>query len=569
MCIKCNAKFIFALLLPVILLLAGCTKSEKNSSPINSAPASDITDSTIEAEESENDPTPLPNEVQQIDEIYKTENGIGPFRWLRKISRKIRGLDPQKSEYDELRSLLQSKPLGQLKQSEIYMFMHNKAKSYTASEQHVEKMNFRLAALFYLRTFYIPASLKAENFPQSLREEYERSNNQTVTSLFKNIIRNNLSWDELLVGRKYEVFENGFFDVDGDSDISFYSTVENRATLIDRSLYDFSQTLNPNLLSGDPRQFYEFSDSDPQIAGVLSTRGWRKRYTATDINENRRNSSNVFRIFLCDPMKPAVFADPQEEILLTEEFLKIVQTGTPTTSATPDLSSPEIQELIAKAHGTEASCVGCHQKTDPPGLVFGEANSSFLPENMTKGKLFYNYSDTEKADLEVDGLRGLAKAIVAQNRYLDCQVRHFWDWFISREITDRPSSSRMEELKLQFNNFSRKPNDFVAYLVTQPEFYSDRSKENVIPTYDQVKPILQKCLSCHQASAEEVKLDVSLPNFKTTEDQTRLKKILSRMSLPKTQKKFMPQNPEEWSEKELQAVKAWIKYELETTEGWN
>src|SRR5262245_49096051 len=81
-----------------------------------------------------------------------TSNPLGPQAYLRKLSLHIRDLDPSRAEYDDLAAALKS--------GSERGFFEKKISEYLKSTQHVDKMNYRLNELFYLKPSAVPAELR-------------------------------------------------------------------------------------------------------------------------------------------------------------------------------------------------------------------------------------------------------------------------------------------------------------------------------------------------------------------------------------------------------------------------
>ncbi len=163
-------------------------------------------------------------------------------------------------------------------------------------------------------------------------------------------------------------------------------------------------------------------------------------------------------------------------------------------------------------------------------------------------------------NVKAKGLGDIAAAIIIQPEYERCQVNHFWRWFIRGD--EPPTEARLGELVREFNRVGRRPNDFISYLVNQPEFNVEAESTGGPVTLLQVKSILDRCSRCH-ANVH----DQRIPNFSVlpiggaTDHPYWAERITRRLDLAHDgAKRSMPPKSSAWQPnvEEIQLMKAWI-----------
>lgn len=394
----------------------------------------------------EEQPKPRPKPVKQGEPL-------SPFTFLRKVSLHIRGQVPTREEYDEL-----TKAIEKNQQKE---FLQRKIDRYLASNEHIDKMTFRLEELFALKVSGVSAfgplkNMGANNTRGQQPFFHDFPLHNSMNEMFRETISRNLSWDNLLTGKKYKVLPiKDQRDTFYQSDARFFSAQE-----------------------GD----LEFSESDHRVSGVLTTSRFYGRFVNTALNKNRKRAAAIFRVALCDDMKAVVVDEKgnQNEVL---DKVFPAQAG----NSTP-------VDRTKDRHGSDPACLKCHYKLDPMGLTFQGAGMVLAPL-ASPGALVYTDSRGQKVSQAAAGVGELGQLVTQQDDYVRCQVKHFWRWFVGE---DKPlNEALLGELSTKFNEVRRKPNDFIAYLVNRPEFgFAEESGANG-PLVAEVKNILQNCNGCH------------------------------------------------------------------------
>lgn len=225
----------------------------------------------------------------------------------------------------------------------------------------------------------------------------------------------------------------------------------------------------------------------PLLAGVLSDPAFLNRHPTTPINQNRKRAAAVFRVFLCDEMKAVILPDASAQRELELAALDDGASARAQVSGTPSL---------VQLHAQDKKCSSCHYKLDPMANAFRGA-SNRINNRPVPGRLVFKRKSGELVNLPYRNFQELATTLVQQPEYASCQVRHFWDYFVGRDI---PMSAATEKALVEkFNAVGRRPKDFAAYLVRRPEFHRFPKFTTDTIDFQQVSGILQSCKSCHDS----------------------------------------------------------------------
>ena len=467
---------------------------------------------------------------------------------LRKLSLSLRGVPPEAADYKALAAIANS--------SGREAFLKQKANDYIATPGYRDRMVFRLTELFQVNPSPIPEALVAKyanraDAPPGIDFGTKTYTRDAMTDLFARIATQNLSWDSLLTEKSYVAYPkniNVFTSSPGD--IGFLNLVATSLPYDDRGgalSQNFDQRPELNLKSYP----ISFASNDLRVAGALTTSRFMGRYTTTGVNKNRRRAAAVFKIFLCDPMIPAIASNSDR----THEFLDA------TFASTYEVTENQIKAgAVASAearHGSDAQCLSCHYKLDPMGHTFQNIGIAINPD-PSPGALAFKHTQTGVLEnTHLDGIGDLGAAITKQPEYVDCQVKWFWKQFIGQ---DAPlSATKKQELITKFEAVGRRTNDFVAALVTSDDFRKRPVALSVV-TFSQVEPILKRCDACHEK-------EPSIPTFaklpigytgKWDEHKTWINDINDRLSRPDGARGKMPRDPSVWSQEDVDLVKKWI-----------
>ena len=239
---------------------------------------------------------------------------LGYTARLQKLSKTLRGTAPTLEERDQLRQ--------KISENKAEEFLKEKAKEYITSKAHAFFLLSRLDELFYLKS---PNSYVGILVPGSSLQpdyDYNRGYNGSIYNLFLNSLDNlffrlsqeNLSWDQLLLEKNYNLFPLAK-DADNPERPSLDHHLLNQ--------------IHPGLIGEKPLSTkINFDPEDLRIAGALTTARFFNRYVTTAINKNRRRAAAVFRIFLCDPMSVQVQdsqgnEDPIYDLMLPSDHNKV------------------------------------------------------------------------------------------------------------------------------------------------------------------------------------------------------------------------------------------------------
>lgn len=405
------------------------------------------------------------------------------YSYLNKLSQSLRGIPPDPSEYAGLRDAIRDG-----KSSE---YLREKIGQYTRDASFAEMLAWRLETLFRLGE---PRSrLLSANTPPdmvfNIGYQYD-----PMVNLFRDISRDNRSWDELLTSKSYRlpVFDGGISPFK-----RFYEEKRNQ----DLDLGVSAELLSFGLKIPQSFEQIQFNENDLRIAGALTTPRFFQRYGTTGLNKNRRRAAAVFRIFLCDNMIPAI---PEKHDTGKLADLMFAESGNAEGFSSSDEQMPtenQIREAAERKHGEQADCMSCHYKLDPLGKNF-RASATKINGMASPGSLIYKTRTGSIVNMPTNGIGDLANAIVQQKEYRDCQVRHFWNWYIGEDV--QLTVSRTGELGDKFDALGRRPQDFVSYLVQLPEFRMRSRPSELQSLVLGVRKIFNKCASCHVGKRSEM-----------------------------------------------------------------
>lgn len=414
---------------------------------------------------------------------------LTPAAKLRKLSLHIRGLTPSTQDYEEL-------ALQALKQSDLNIFMETKTKEYLRSPEHVAKMSTRLDELFRLK----PADSPPEKyFIDILKDSPPRmsrfgSNNDVFNSadfLFRKIIAEDLSWDHLITGSDYTTFVPSYDSVPGSGPLQRYSPdLEFLEALLE------GRALKTQVEYNTLVHLTSVGKTDARLAGAVTTFRFLQRYTNSTTNRSRKRAAAVFNIFLCDEMRPVIVSTEKDDREALAQAFAVKRTpGGPSAHAIAIARGKMSEEA---KHGRDPMCMSCHYKLDPLAKSFAGIGD-VLPEEGSRGALVFKREDGSMVNIPGNGLGDLGRALVRQPEYARCQVKHFWNWFVGKDVVLKPK--RLEELVRKFNEFGRRPNRFVSYLVNQPEFYTlPAAVSPLVRSYRRAEVHLKECSTCHSMS---------------------------------------------------------------------
>ncbi len=469
---------------------------------------------------------------------------ISPTAELRRASLLLRGQPPSPAEYDQV-----------LKSQNQRQTINDIIQTYLKSNQFTLRMRIRLQELFRLKqetSFHkskIPGpSEESQNINYSGSPNYAYGNTNALDQLFFDIISKNLSWDSLLVSKQYQFkkFNSSNFRM---SDLEFFRWVFNEEI----STVTQNESGFINLEAKNDKQ-------KSVLAGSITTSRFYQRNQTTKINKNRRRAAAVFRTFLCDDLKPVILPDASED----KELLKLALEGY------IKKDNQEISNSEERKHAEDPQCQSCHYKLDPLAKTF-RGSSLVLNSEPAPGTLVFRRRDGSMVNIPANGIGQLAEEITKQPEYVQCQVKHFWNWFIGKDVY--LSAKRHEELVESFNKLGRRPLDFVSALISSAEFRTIPA-ENQLITYSHVEPILQSCNQCHVDKKSKKNKAPDLGKYPFANDNEDNKDLLKDVSKSIDLKsmgmsKSMPPEEAGWklSVDDFNILKMWISQGARDDEG--
>jgi hypothetical protein len=385
-----------------------------------------------------------------------------------KISKSLRGMPPS---LEERNAFAEAARLGT-----VPAFLQGKTQQYLKEEAFTYKLKQQVDELVRVQE----------------QRDFSRPLGKSGTSydrLVTGILQGNLSWDQLLLAKSYRYgdldMNNFFFGLKEDE----FFAIPFNGQVPTPGFGDIEKAYDPTV-----EHRVDFPAGDSRIAGILTTPRFFGRYVNTALNKNRRRAAAVFRIFLCDTMAPSV---PARDDKGDDQDFDTIFPGHKA------FSEDDIRRNAqGDIHGSLPDCKACHYKLDPLGQTFGFSAATLAPM-ASPGALRFQGADGRKVDTALGGLGDLGAAITQQPEYARCQVRHFWNWYVGKDV---PMSRHQEDLLVQrFDVLGRKPQDFVAYLVGLPEFRAKpvALNEDQLLARRAVK-ILKNCNDCHQSQSEDL-----------------------------------------------------------------
>ncbi len=425
---------------------------------------------------------------------------LGPERTLRKLKMRLIGNDQLTTE--ESQAAQTSFP----NTATWSAFLNQKAKEYLAHPNHIERMNYRLEALFRINTHYFPVEYSNDDRFAEVRQKYLTETNNSTNALFKRIVERNESWDQLFTASE---FKPGQFDA-----------TEALDKMPSSESVGFT-VLFPQYVSNGT--WLKLPDGDRRGAGAFSTTRVLSRYGASATNENRRHSAAVLNVALCENLAPAFVPSApgtniNKEALTNFTSLFPEVPNQPAIGTAPTLTMEEIINLANHQHGTEAACMVCHEKLDPIAHAFGPAGTRQPPPLTARGGIFFREIEGPPSDKRDLQLGQVMDELLKRPDYASCQVSHFWKWIMGNTVT--LSSEKKAQLVKVFNgevpsndgsSVARRPNDFIRHLALEKEFMTDQtaayraSMNPVGPpavSYNQVQPLMAKCNICHRPAVD-------------------------------------------------------------------
>ncbi|NJB83541.1 DUF1592 domain-containing protein [Wenyingzhuangia aestuarii] len=202
-----------------------------------------------------------------------------------------------------------------------------------------------------------------------------------------------------------------------------------------------------NYILKENKSILNFIDSDfamlnqnlAEFYGVKGVKGneFRPVAVAQDLNRGGLLSQGAFLNGHSDgeqahPIKRAVW--------LKEKILGDPAPPPPPNVPEIDPDTPGFDKLTLKEqlelHRNKPSCISCHQKIDPYGVVFENFDAVGRFQSKAKGKLIDSKSILPDGT-EVEGIRGIKKYIIAQKSedFTRSVVKHLFAYALGRNVT--------------------------------------------------------------------------------------------------------------------------------------
>ncbi len=218
------------------------------------------------------------------------------------------------------------------------------------------------------------------------------------------------------------------------------------------------------------------------VAGFFTTPEFFNRYYNSGTNENRKRAAAMYRLVLCDEMKPVILSD---EHLERELLMATINDLTAEGRAQKPVPSPS-----ADQHASNPECQLCHRKLEPAGKLFSASAKSPTPSSLASQFVF------DQQSVNVIGLGQWVDAALATEASKSCQIRFFWNLAIGKNVP--LSEKQMADLRNSFAASGESVPQLLAKLVTLPEFSESAQDLEARPvTIRDVKPLLRRCDSCH------------------------------------------------------------------------
>jgi hypothetical protein len=385
---------------------------------------------------------------------------LNPAETLRKLSYVLTERPPSADDFARLEGL---------SDEQLQDFLVERARVYLETEESQQVLIDRVKALFRMRV------LDTGFFNAA-------SPNNAFDSTLKRVIQANEPWRNLLLSQDYTIsHEISFFS---GSDLLFFQFIfyEELQDILFEALANRESNTSMLESSKTSQLSAHTEEQRAQLAGVITTQRFFKRYPTTKVNKDRSRAAALFRVFLCDDMKPVVLTNDEEDNELLKKSLLAAHSG------------DDQFQSIEDQHGSDPQCMSCHYKLDPMAQVFN-GSGAILNAFASHGAVVYKDSLGEEINEPVQGFQELAQALVRQPDFKSCQVRHFWNWIIGRDVP--LTREKREELVEIYDRVDGRPRDFITQLIQRPEFTRHQPLQESDIRFSHVRPILQRCDTCH------------------------------------------------------------------------
>jgi len=402
--------------------------------------------------------------------------------WLRKASLILQGQDADSAAYGQMASVTNEQWSAHQKQQLEQIF---------ASDQFKKKMNTEI-----IEHLGLPAE----------SQRYDENIKYPSSQYIKNILSGSAPWSSLFNSRDV------YMDPKSPRDVHFYKRIFGGSLPVaDYSFKDSNgqQTYNYVRLSA------KSEEQKDALAGFFTTPEFFSRYFNTGTNENRKRAAALYRLLLCDEMKPVILSDAHLERELLMSTISDLKDGQ---------QQPAPPATVADQHGSQPDCQVCHRKLDPAAKLFSAAPMSPALKSMSS---FFVLGQQSQSIL---GLGQWVDAALKTDSAKRCQVRFFWNFVIGKNVP--LSEDTMQNLVKVYDSSRENVRVLIEKLILMPEFTMPAQQLEERPvTFGDVRPLLRRCDSCHAGEGHMPDF-ASLPiGFQASEHSRWLKKIVKETDL--------------------------------------
>ncbi len=447
---------------------------------------------------------------------------LDPANYLLKISERLTGAWPKRSEYADLEKQMKALGCGEIACMGDYFKKYIEKKMDTPA--FFAEASLKVHERFSLQTpqhvsFPIVASGSTQDNLgiESLLVFRVLKENLPIDDLFTSQTQWKVDLSELTSSRFASLLE---FDVENVAEPRTRNFNVSHPALNDTKIIETNYAGHPN------------------VAGLFSSQKFLTRYWNSPINGNRKRAAAVFKIMLCDPMNPAL------ERLSAKAREQALAQGVPESTVT----NRTIEEIHKNRHGNQKDCAQCHNRLDPLARTLRPLELG-ISKFASKGRLRFYDAVNQPVDFPANGFHDLITQITKQQKYNDCQMNWLFNWIVGKDVNIHPA--RFSELLETFEKDGRRMKETIASLLLSPEFQGREIKFETPPSFEKARVVLNNCYDCHsnflKSHGAQLKLTLS--------------KISNKLDLPNDGRdRKMPPSYHYWepTQQEVLTVKAWI-----------
>lgn len=365
--------------------------------------------------------------------------------WARKASLHLIGVEPEDSVYKAVRAM---------DPADFSQFQVEFINKLQAGESYQNKM--------------ITEITEHLGLPATHPRLYTPNEKLLSVRLMRPIVKDEAPWSSLFNSRSIPIDANSL------PEIMFYKRI-------------FKSELKELMTAGDTsKPLILTAKSEAQnnaMAGFFTTPDFFNRYYATETNLNFKRAAALYRLIMCNDMKPVILSDAAMERGILELSIADLQ---------GKLDQTVQAHSLEERHASEPGCRTCHNHLDGPAKLFNTSPKSPTGDSL-RSFLFYGGENRE-----VLGLGQWVDQALATDTSKRCQVRFFWDLFVGQNVP-LPEPA-LNELVSTYDSVGQSFNKMVQTMVLRPEFSATAEDLERKPvTFSDVKSILKRCDSCHES----------------------------------------------------------------------